>query len=117
MLEPPKNLTVLRVGAEEVTLAWLSSQSEEDKVLFYEITYELIDPPVGVFRVVLGVRPELRQLRVDSLRPRETYSVYMVSVDPDQIRSNISNEVVFTTTSGRYHRHVACSHFGFSYPS
>ncbi|XP_041377970.1 uncharacterized protein LOC121390252 [Gigantopelta aegis] len=93
---PPGNLTALAIRANSATLGWIV-YGDGRRILRFEITYDLVDSPIGKFRVTRAIDGYRRYYKLSGLFAGQTYRVFMVSLDISGTTSNISNELKFTT--------------------
>ena len=75
------------------TLYWMSDQAG---VLNFELTYEVLDSPIGTFRLTHGISRLKRTFILRGLFPLHKYSIYMVTVAESGV-SNKSEVFEFTT--------------------
>ncbi|XP_046560881.1 uncharacterized protein LOC124269875, partial [Haliotis rubra] len=97
-LLPPNNLTVLSATKTRAYLYWIVPP-DTPFILRFELTYDLVDSPIGRYSVTRGIHGDRRQVALLGLIPCQRYRVFMVSVGTTGTTSNFSNKVEFTTTA------------------
>ena len=98
LVKAPEGLKVI-VRGSTATLYWMSDQ---DGLIGFELTYEVLDSPYGTFRLTHGVNRLKRSCTLRALFPLHKYSVYMVTIAENGV-SNKSESVEFSTNlTGAY---------------